>query len=125
MPTTGNLKIEPGTKKNPDSGYRSRFNHKNEIAKAGYYSVILDDYNIKAELTTTLRAGFHKYTFPKSEKANIIVDLLHGIEDMVLDSRIEIVDNKTIKGYRRSSGWAKNHCVYFYAEFSKPFKSLE
>ncbi len=124
MPTTGELKIEPGTKDNPDAGYRSRFDHKNEIAKAGYYSVILDDYNVKAELTTTLRAGFHKYTFPKSEKANIIIDLLHGIEDMVLDSRIEIVDNKTIKGYRRSSGWAKIHCVYFYAEFSKPFKSF-
>jgi predicted alpha-1,2-mannosidase len=124
MPTTGTLKTEPGTKDNPDSGYRSRFNHKNEIAKAGYYSVILDDYKIKAELTASLRVGFHKYTFPKSENSNIIIDLVHGIEDMVIDSRVEIVDNKTIQGYRRSSGWAKDHCIYFYAEFSKPFKTF-
>jgi predicted alpha-1,2-mannosidase len=124
MPTTGKLQIVPGTKENPDSGYRSRFNHNNETAKAGYYSVFLDDYKIKVELTTSLRAGFHKYTFPKSENANIIIDLLHGIEDKVTDSQIEILDNKTIKGYRRSTGWANNHCVYFYAEFSKPFRSF-
>ncbi len=124
MPTTGNLQTEPGSKANPDSGYRSRFNHKNEIAKAGYYSVILDDYKIKAELTATTRAGFHKYIFPKTENANIIIDLAHGIQDKTTDSEIKIVDNKTIEGYRRSTGWAKDHCIYFYAKFSKPFTSF-
>ncbi|MFH1195127.1 MAG: GH92 family glycosyl hydrolase [bacterium] len=124
MPTTGELKTDAGTKDNPDLGYRSRFSHKNEIAKAGYYSVLLDDYKIKAELTATLRAGFHKYTFPQSENSRIIIDLVHGIQDMAKDAGIKIIDNKTIEGYRRSSGWAKNHCVYFYAEFSKPFTSF-
>ena len=124
MPTTGKLKLDAGTKDKPDSGYRSRFIHQNEIAKAGYYSVLLDDYKIKVELTATTRAGFHKYTFPKTENARVMIDLVHGIEDQVKDADVRFVDNKTVQGYRRSAGWAKNHCVYFYAEFSKPFKSF-
>jgi predicted alpha-1,2-mannosidase len=124
MPTVGELKIDAGLKDNPRSGYRSRFSHNNEIAKAGYYSVLLDDYNIKVELTTTTRTGFHKYTFPKSDNSRIVIDLVHGIQDQVKDAEIKIIDNKTIAGYRRSSGWAKNHCIYFYAEFSKPIKSF-
>lgn len=123
MPVTGELKINPGEKNKPGSGYRSGFSHKNEVAKAGYYSVILDDYKIKAELTTTTRAGFHKYTFPKSGISRIMIDLVHGIEDKVIDSDIKILNNKTIEGFRRSAGWAKDHCIYFYAEFSKPFIS--
>jgi predicted alpha-1,2-mannosidase len=124
MPTTGVLKTEPGSKTIPGSGYRSRFNHKNEIAKPGYYSVILDDYNIKAELTATKRAGFHKYTFPKTDSANILIDLIHGIGTKTTDSKITFLNNKTIEGFKRVTGWAKDRCVYFYAEFSKPFKSF-
>ncbi|HLP17731.1 MAG TPA: GH92 family glycosyl hydrolase [Bacteroidota bacterium] len=123
MPTTGALQMDPGPASNPSLGYRSRFSHKNEIARPGYYSVLLDDHKIKAELTVTRRAGFHKYTFPKSDTSNVIIDLVHGIEDLAKDARITVIDNKTIAGYRRSQGWANNHCVYFYAEFSKPFTS--
>jgi predicted alpha-1,2-mannosidase len=124
MPTTGELKTEPGSKEDPASGYRSRFSHKNEVAKAGYYSVYLDDYKIKAELTVTTRAGFHKYTFPKSENANIIIDLVHGIQNKTTDAEVKIIDNKIIEGYKRVTGWAKDRYVYFHAEFSKPFKSF-
>jgi len=123
MPTTGEIKTRPGSKKDPDEGYRSRFSHNNETAKAGYYSVILDDYNIKAELTVTRRTGFHKYTFPKTDEANIIIDLVHGIQDKAVNAGIKILDNKTVQGFRRSTGWANSHTVYFYAEFSKPFSS--
>jgi predicted alpha-1,2-mannosidase len=123
MPFTGELKTEPGTKSDPDSGYRSRFSHDNEIAQPGYYSVFLKDYDIKAELTVTKRAGFHKYTFPRSEEAHIIIDLVHGIQDRATQAELRIKDEKTIEGYRCSTGWAKHHCVYFYAEFSKPFKA--
>jgi len=123
MPTTGELKTDPGSKEDPDSGYRSRFSHNNEVAKAGYYSVFLDDYKIKVELTTTMRVGFHKYTFPETDKSNIILDLIHGIQDKIIDGRIKFIDHNTIEGYRRSTGWAQNHCVYFCAQFSKPFKS--
>ena len=121
MPTTGPIKLDPGTKVNPDAGYRSRFSHKSEIASPGYYAVTLADYNIRAELTVTKRTGFHKYTFLKDKNANIIIDLDHGIEDKTLDAQIKIINDHTIAGYRRSKGWAKNHCVYFYAQFSKPF----
>jgi putative alpha-1,2-mannosidase len=58
MPTTGEIKIAPGNADNPDSGYRSRINNKNTEASAGYYSTILEDYDIKAELTATTRGGF-------------------------------------------------------------------
>jgi len=123
MPITGELKTQPGSKENPDSGYRSRFKHSKEFARPGYYSVFLEDYKIKVELTASIRAGFHKYTFPKSEKSYILIDLEHGIQDKVIDSKIEVINNTTIQGYRRSNGWAKDHTVYFYAEFSKPFVS--
>ncbi len=123
MPTTGAVKTVPGPKTDPDSGYSSRFSHKDEHASPGYYSVILKDYKIKAELTATDHAGFQRYTFPATEEANVIIDLNHGIQDKTTGSEIKIINKKTIEGYRRSTGWAKDEIVYFYAEFSKPFES--
>lgn len=124
MPTIGEIKLLPGSKENPVEGYRSRFSHDNEKASAGYYSVLLDDYNINVELTTTTRVGFHKYTFPKSDKSNIIVDLKHGISDQVFEANMKVVGNNKIVGLRRSSGWAKDQYFYFVIEFSKPFESF-
>lgn len=121
MPVTGRkLQIVPGPQNNPDEGYRSRFSHEDEIASPGYYSVLLKDYNIKAELTATQRAGFHRYTFPKTNNAKIILDLGHQIGDMSSeeDSHLKIVDNNRIEG-EKSAGLGK---VYFVAEFSKPFR---
>ena len=117
MPFTGDVKFNPGSKENPDEGYRSRFSK--EKASPGYYSAFLDDYKIDVELTTTKRSGLHKYIFQKRENANILVDLSHGIEDAVVESYINIIDENKIEGYRTSSGWAKKHTIYFYAEFSK------
>ncbi|MCF8242491.1 MAG: GH92 family glycosyl hydrolase [Melioribacteraceae bacterium] len=125
MPFTGETKLLPGPKDDPDKGYRSRFNHQNESARPGYYSVLLDDYNIRAELSVTTRAGFHKYDYPENETAKLIIDLNHGIFDKATDASIEIVDNKTVRGFRRSSGWADDHTVYFYARFSKPIENYE
>ncbi len=124
MPTTGTVKTEPGSIDKPGSGYRSRFSHKNETAKPGYYSVLLSDYNIKAELTAAYRAGFHRYTFPKTNEANIIIDLDHGIQNKTTGAEVKIINNRIIEGYRQATGWAKKRCVYFHAEFSKPFKSF-
>ncbi|HUX57455.1 MAG TPA: GH92 family glycosyl hydrolase [Bacteroidales bacterium] len=123
MPTTGKLKVEPGSKYNPDEGYRSRFTHEEEEASPGYYAVNLKDYGIKAELTVTERAGFHKYTFPKSDVSHILVDLEHGIWDRCTGSQVKIVNNTEIEGYRTSTGFVKNQTVYFCAQFSKPFNS--
>jgi len=125
MPTTGKIYFEPGSRENPEEGYRSRFFHQNEKAEPGFYSVFLNDYNIKVELTTTERCGFHKYSFPKTDSANVIFDLFHGIQDITRNASIKIIDNQTIQGFRRSGGWAIDHTVFFYAQFSKPFRSSE
>lgn len=124
MPYTGDWKTVPGSKQNPSEGYRSIFKHKDEKASAGYYSVKLSSYGILAELTATKRCGFHKYTFPKSGKSNIIIDLDHGISDKTKEASFEIVGKDCIKGFRRSSGWANDHYIYFYAKFSKPIKEF-
>src|SRR5437868_8883293 len=103
-----------------DTGEPAHFQHQNETATAGYYSVKLDD-NILVELTATARAGMHRYTFPRTDQANIIVDLAH--RDKVIDSGIRVVDNTTVVGWRRSQAWAKDQVVYFAIEFSQPFQA--
>ena len=122
MPATGKIQLLPGDENNTSAGYRSSYSHRDEKASPGYYSVILRDYNIKAELTATLRAGFHKYTFPESDSAHIVIDLAHpgGVEDLF----IRKVSDTEIEGLRRSHGWAYDQYVYFVARFSKPFASL-
>lgn len=123
MPTTGILKVEPGTKENPGEGYRSKFSHQEEKASPGYYSVNLKDYRIKAELTVSERAGFHRYTFPKSAVSHILIDMEHGIGDKCTDAQVKIVNNTEIEGHRASNGFVKKQNVYFCAKFSKPFNS--
>lgn len=100
--------------------YSSKFSHANETANAGYYSVLLDKFKITAELTCTPRTGIHKYTFPKTKNATVVLDLKH--RDEVLDSYLIIVNDSTVKGLRRSKAWAVDQYVYFYIRFSKPFK---
>ncbi len=120
MPTTSNkLQIVPGSLENPDEGYRSRFDHADESASPGYYSVKLKDYDVNVELTSTQRAGFHRYTFPKSNNSRIILDVGHQIGDMTHNelSNLKIVDDNRIEGMK-AAGLGK---VYFVAEFSKPF----
>ena len=73
MPMTGAVKTIAGDQEDPDSGYRSRFRKENEKAMPGYYSVLLDDYNVTAELTATPRVGFQRYTFPESDESHISI----------------------------------------------------
>jgi predicted alpha-1,2-mannosidase len=119
MPTAGEIYLTATNGEQTDKGYASRFSHRNEIAKPGFYAVKLDDENILVELTATNRVGLHRYTYPATDRANIVLDLTH--RDQVLDSYLKIVDATHIEGFRRSSGWAKDQIVYFAAEFSKPF----
>lgn len=123
MPFTGEIKWKPGSKQNPDEGYRSRFSHDNEEASPGYYRVLLDDYKINVELTATSRAGFHKYSFPAGKQSAIMLDLAHGISDRVKEAQFTIVNDHEVMGLRRSNGWANDQYLYFYISFSKPFKS--
>jgi predicted alpha-1,2-mannosidase len=99
----------------------ARFQHRNETASPGYYSVKLDEGNILVELTATTRAGMHRYTFPSTQSANILLDLAH--RDKVLDSGLRITGANTLVGWRRSQAWAKDQVVYFALEFSQPFTS--
>lgn len=123
MPSTGEVKLDPGTAQNPDSGYRSRFSHENEKATPGYYEVLLSDSGVKAQLTATPRVGVHKYTFPKNQDAHVILDLGHGIynyDGKVLWSVLRVENETLITGYRITNGWARTNYTYFAISFSKP-----
>ncbi len=123
MPTMGELKLNPGTEDNPDSGYRSRFSHESEKSEPGYYEVVLNDYGIKAQLTATQRVGVHKYTFPNDVQGRIILDLNHGIynyDGKVLWASIRVESPTLITGYRITNGWARTNYTYFAISFSQP-----
>lgn len=122
MPVVGEKPLIAGTAENPDEGYRSRFSHEQESARSGYYQVLLQDDSINVELTATLRAGLHRYTYPKASDARLIVDMeptIHGHQHPV--TQIRVVNDSTIAGMKYTVGWAKRHYVYFYAVFSSPF----
>jgi putative alpha-1,2-mannosidase len=126
MPTTGTLRLNPGTAQNPDGGYRSRFSHDSEHAEPNYYRVMLDDYGVLAELTTSARVGVHKYTFPASDSSHIVLDMVHGIYNYPgknVWTFIRIENDTLITGYRQTHGWARTRTVYFAIAFSQPFKN--
>lgn len=129
MPIVGELKTLPGTLEEPEAGYRSIFKKENEYATSGYYSVILDRYNTKVELTATDRVGFQRYTFPKSERSYILFDIGNrlGESGVVEDAYIKMIDDTTIEGYvvtkpayvlKYQPDATIN--MYFYAKISKP-----
>lgn len=124
MPVVGDVPFHAGEADNPADGYRSSFSNESEVASPGYYKVILDDYNITAEVTATPRVGVHRYTYPESDKSGVIIDLEHGIGDHTTESYLRVVDSQTIVGMRRSSGFISDHRYYFCARFSKPFSRL-
>ena len=100
-PVTGKLQTIPGKLENPEEGYRSRFDRKDEHATSGYYSVLLKDYNIKAELTATKRVGFQRYTFPESKQSHILFDIgnRQGESGAVKDARVTFTKEGRIEGY--------------------------
>ena len=123
MPIVGEVKLNKGDEDNTASGYRSAFQHENEDAKAGYYSVLLDDYNTKVELTTGDRVGMMRCTFPKSGNAHVLLDMVEGVNDeYVYEANLKVESDNAISGFRRTRDWANEQYLYFYAEFSKPFK---
>ena len=125
MPTVGEIELNNGFNKSKTSelainelGYSSRFSHKNEIAQAGYYQVLLEDYDINVELTSSVRAGIHRYSFPSGKQSNVILDLKH--RDKLLDYQINVIDSNTIIGYRHSTEWARDQRIYYILKFSSP-----
>lgn len=117
----------PEREAEPPLGIHSRFSHANETAHAGYYQVLLSDYNINVELTATARCGVQRYTFPEDGKERVVLlNLCKAMNwDATIDYQINLVDSFTIEGYRFSDGWARDQRVWFRTRFSQPIKSLE
>ena len=75
------IRTERGEQEDISNGYASRYSHNTETARPEYYSVMVERYNIKAEMTATNRVGFHRYTYPKGKPASILVNLSEGNAD--------------------------------------------
>lgn len=126
MPVVGEVTYARGTIEEPDSGLWSMADRSQEVAEVGYYSVPLERYGIKAEMTATARVGLHRYTFPESSEAALVFDLENGgCWDDSYKIYMQPEGNNRIVGYRFSTGWAWRQRVYFVAEFQKPFDSFQ
>lgn len=128
MPLSGKPKLNPGTENDPENGFRSRFSHKNEVASPNYYSVLLEDDSIKAELTTTTRVGMHRYNYSKKEDAHVVLDLNSGIynyEGKNVWTYVRVENDTLVTGYRQTNGWGRTRTVYFAIAFSEPITSFE
>ncbi|MBQ5374040.1 MAG: glycoside hydrolase family 92 protein, partial [Bacteroidaceae bacterium] len=132
MPIAGEAKTRPGLLENPEEGWRSTFQKSDEVADAGYYSVVLQDYGIRTELTATARVGYQRYTFPASEDSHILLNIgnRQGESGAVRDARIEVIDPQTVQGYvvtepEYVKKYQKGASVpmYFYACFDTPFET--
>lgn len=117
FPFTGEDKWENAYRKGADEGYGSKFTHKEEEAHAGYYSVLLQDDNIKCELTTTTRCGYHRYYYPEGKTKKVIIDLEH--RDRKFDSDLIFLNDSTLVGKRLSDAWAREQHFYFTIQFSE------
>ncbi|MGF1699506.1 GH92 family glycosyl hydrolase [Photobacterium makurazakiensis] len=121
----GDILILPYT--NDENSRYNTFDKSNEKATPGYYSVELNRGDIKAELTVSPRVGYHKYQFKYGEKPSIKLDLAHTLNkswgNKSLFNELEIIDEYTVRGHRKSDSWSKNQSVYFYAKFSAPIVS--
>ncbi len=133
QPMVGELKTSPGLLDNPDEGYRSRFDKKDEYATAGYYSVLLKDYDVNVELTATKRVGFQRFTFPASQESKVIFDIGNrlGESGEARDAYIKISDENTLEGYVITKPeYVKKYQpdaevkMYFYAKVDKPAESV-
>ncbi|HET6551930.1 MAG TPA: GH92 family glycosyl hydrolase [Dyella sp.] len=119
--------IPPGVEGKPGHGYRSRYERASEQARPGYYRVRLTDHDILAELTATMRAGLHRYSFHGKGDGHLLVDLAHGYHDyvdkpaVVSDAQLRLIGNDTLVGGRRVHQWAKGRYLYFAMKVSRPF----
>ena len=124
MPGTGSIRFTPGTHESPDSGYRSRYSHDREWASPNYYGVELTDYGVKAEMTSGLRSGIFRFTYPKSDSAFILIDLKHTLWQSCEWANIRMENDSTLTGYKLVKGWGPERHVYFAAVFSEPLSEF-
>ncbi|MEZ4855519.1 MAG: GH92 family glycosyl hydrolase [Gelidibacter sp.] len=119
MPTN---KVDFNNGADGKKGYKAHFSHDNEMAEPGYYKVHLDATNIDVELTVSKRSGVQKYQFSNSKPQIVILDLEH--RDEVLGSKIHVISNTEVSGYRHSKAWATNQMLFYNIQFSRPFKKI-
>ena len=125
MPTIDEIDLQQASASPKQYPFATTFNHDNEEASPGFYSVVLDN-GIKAELTTSQRVGFHQYTFPAEVKPGLILDLGHHLNwDYPTSTMIEVQNDTLVKGFRHSTGWAKNQWLFFTMAFSHPIRSYQ
>ncbi|MGN6354371.1 MAG: GH92 family glycosyl hydrolase, partial [Parafilimonas sp.] len=132
MPATGKLKTSSGKLNDkPGTGYRTRYDKASEKASAGYYTVQLTDYNIKAEMTAAPHSGILRFTFPANKSSRIQIDLARRVGGTSTAQYVKVVNHNTIEGWMQCTpgggGWGNgdgkaNYTVYFYVQFSKPLK---
>ena len=103
------------------------FDKATEQASPGHYAVHLTNFGIDVELTSTLRVGMHKYTYKNADERCVMLNLAHVLQanwgNAITANDFEIVDNKTLQGVQKSTGWAYDHLVAYRIEFSEPFES--
>ncbi|MGN0213558.1 MAG: GH92 family glycosyl hydrolase [Muribaculaceae bacterium] len=113
-----------GEQKDISKGYASKYRHETEVTRPDYYSVMLDRYGIKAEVTATTRVGLHRYTFPAAKQAYVLVNLKDGVGSITQNSMIRLVDDYTIEGYRYTRGWSPMRKTYFVLKANKKIKNI-
>ena len=131
MPTVGKTTPGRGAEGLDGVGAWSYADRSLEVCEPGYYSVPLERYGIRAEMTATERVGFHRYTFPASDDAWLVFDLENGgCWDSVTDAAFDVILDEegritAFGGHRFSSGWARNQKIFFWAEISRPAERME
>ena len=131
VPDYGDLLIVPQSgeakwkgKFEDPNGYGATFSHKDEVARLGFYEVLLADENIRVNLSTTERAGIHQYTFLNTtEKKYILLDL--NYRDKLTKGEITVIDKQNINGYRISEAWANQQHFYFHLTTSIPYSNYQ
>lgn len=124
MPVSGDFL--PSKNDKEQYSWQAKYTHQNETVKPGYYSIDIEKYNIKAELTTSERVGFHKYNFKNEGNSKVVVDLKYGTGwDNLTKGEIKQAGSNAIQGFRFSKGWANDQRVFYHTEFSKDIKSFE
>ena len=114
MPASKKLDLTVKAQNRDELPYKSSYSHDNESASPGYYQVYLEGPKVNAEVTTTLRTGYHRYTFDENEEQSLVMDLGFAVNyDKAVETFIEVEDKNTISGYRHSTGWARNQKVFY------------
>lgn len=124
MPTVGAQDSTPQADTTQNTAYASLFSHDSEVAEPGYYSVFLDRYAVRAEITASDRSAVYRFTYPRSMDAGMILDLDYSINrQWNRDMRVEVLGDTAIRAYKMTAGWAPRQQISMYARFSRPFKA--